>query len=133
MAALSGKKGYFNYGGKVVNINHWSLDVNTNLLDVTAWSTGTDQWRAITPGLSGAAGSASGFFDADSTGQDDLWSNILVPAASTCRLSIDESTGSAFTGSIYLSGYGADVAIDGTADISVDFTFNGAVAYTTTT
>ncbi|MFH2071891.1 MAG: phage tail tube protein, partial [Actinomycetota bacterium] len=119
--------------GKVVNINNWSLQIDTNLLDVTSWSTGTDQWRAYTPGLSGAAGSASGFFDAASTGQNDIRSNILTPAASTCKLEIDKAGGAAYTGSIYLSGYGVDVAIDGTADISVDFTFNGAVAYTTTT
>ena len=133
MAALSGKAGRFDYGGQVVNINHWSLDIDTNMLEVTAWSTGTDQWRAYTPGLSGASGSASGFFDAASTGQNDIRTNILVPAASTCRLEIDKDGGAAYTGSIYLSGYGLDVDIDGTVDVSIGFTFNGAVAYSTAT
>ena len=133
MAALSGKAGRFDYGGQVVNMNAWSLQIDTNLLEVTPWSTGTDQWRTYTPGLSGAAGSASGFFDAASTGQNDIRTNILTPAASTCRLEIDKSGGAAYTGTIYLSGYSLDDSIDGTADVSIDFTFTGAVAYSTTT
>ena len=133
MAALSGKAGRFDYGGQVVNINHWTLDVDTNLIEVTPWSTGTDQWRAYTPGLSGAAGTASGYFDAASTGQNDMRSNILTPAASTCRLEIDKTGGAAFTGSIYLERLNLDVDIDGSADVAYDFRFNGAVAYTTTT
>ena len=133
MAALSGKAGLFDYGGKVVNINAWTMDIDTNLHEVTAWTTGVDQWRAYTPGLNGAAGTVSGFFDEASTGQDDMRANVLVPAISTARFEIDKTGGAKYTGNIYLERQSVDVDIDTESGISFDFRFSGAVAFTTTT
>lgn len=134
MAALSGKAGKIEYGGgKVVNINSWTLDIDTNMIDVTAWSTGTDQWRSYVPGLSGAAFTASGFFDAASTGQTDMRTNTLTPSTAQIILYADKSGGANFRGSAYIERLGLDVSIDGTADVAYDGRFTGAVTYSTAT
>ncbi|MHC5112315.1 MAG: hypothetical protein ACYTHJ_20855 [Planctomycetota bacterium] len=136
MAALSGKKGLVEYkGGQVAYIRNWSMDVNTNMLDVTVWTTGTDQWRAMTPGLSGAAGSFSGFFVGStvSTGQKNVRVNTLTPATGTIKLSMDKDGGESFTGSVYFDSMGHSADIDGTVDSNYSFVFNGAVTFSTTT
>ena len=133
MAALSGKAGRFDYAGHVVNINAWTMDLDTNLIETSAWSTGTDQWRSYTAGLNGASFTALGFFDAASTGQDDMRGNILTPATALVALEIDKSGGAKFSGSALLERLGLDVDIDGSADVSYDGRFTGTVSYTTTT
>ena len=96
MPALSGKKGLVEYkGGQVAFIRNWSFDVNTNMLDVTVWTTGLDQWRSVTPGLSGGAGTFAGFFASStgSTGQVDLRGAMLTPATGTLKLTMDDTGG----------------------------------------
>lgn len=134
MATLSGKKGLVEYdGGQVASFRNWSLDVDTNMLDHTVWSTGTDQWRSFTDGLSGWSGSFGDLFDAASTGQDDLRTNLLTPASATVKLYLDKDGGEHFTGSAYISSasYGAEIDGDVTASYNIQGT--GTLTYSTTT
>jgi len=135
MAAKSGKLGKIEYAGaKVLNINQWTVDIDTNMLDVTAWSTGTDQWRSFAAGLSGAAASVSGFWDADgSTGQKNLQTNVLTPSTGTLILYINKAGGENLRGTVLMERMGVDVALDGTADVAFDCRFTGAVTYSTAT
>ena len=62
MAALTGKGGEVRYGGKAIfRMNHWDVSADTNVLDVTAWTTSAAQWRTNLAGLSGWSGSLSGW------------------------------------------------------------------------
>jgi len=134
MAALSGKAGRVEWAsGKADGFNHWTLDVDTNMLETTSWSTGTDQWRSYAAGLSGGAGTVSGLFDALSTGQDNMRVATLTPSTGLLVLEIDKVGGAKFSGSAFLERLGLDVDIDGTADVAYGFRFTGAVGYTTTT
>ena len=136
MAALSGKLGLVEYkGGKVAYLRNWSFDVNTNILDVTVWTTGTDQWRAVTPGLSGGAGTFGGFFVGStvSTGQKDIRTNVLVPATGTLKLYMDKVGGEHWSVPAYFSGMGQAADIDGTVDSNYSFSLNGIPVFTTTT
>ena len=134
MAAISGKKGLVMSGGVFVgSINNWSLDIDSNMLDITTWTTGVDQWRSITPGLSGASGTFSGLFDSASTAQDDIRGALLAQTTATIRLELDHIAGAAFTGGAYYSGGSFSADIDGTADVNYSFTYNGAVSFTTST
>ena len=136
MPAISGKKGLVDYkGGQVAYIRNWSMDVDTNMLDVTVWTTGTDQWRAMLPGLSGAAGTFGGLFVGStvSTGQKNLRVNVLTPATGTLKLYMDKDGGEHFSVPCYFSGMSHTADIDGTVDASFSFTANGTVAFATTT
>ena len=137
MAAISGKNGLVQYGGApVLRINNWSADIAVDDLDVTSWTTGTDQWRARIAGLSGVSGSFSGFWDAHSggsTAQVDLQTNVLTPATGTLILEADKVTGGKYSMDVVLTGQNVSVSIDGTADVSWDFVSNGTVTFSTTT
>ena len=135
MAVTAGKLGKGQYGGdgKTGGVNHWDLDVQTNMLNVPAWSTGTDQWESYAAGLSGGSGTISGFFDAASTGQDTLRANLLAATTGQLILYVDRAGGPNFRGSVLLESLGLGVDLDGTADVSYGFRFTGAVAYSTAT
>jgi hypothetical protein len=134
MAAISGKDGLVHYdGGQVARISDWSLDINTDLHDVTAFSTGTVQWRSYIAGLSGWSGSFSGFFDeVSSTGQHDMQTKTLTPATGTIKLYTGYSLGDYFSGGILFSRQSVSASVGGEpVPVSWDFTGNSTLAWTT--
>ncbi len=134
MAAVSGKGGTILYGGvSVASLNNWSLDIDTNMLEVTSFTTSNVVWRTFAAGLNGASGSVSGFWDSASTAQDDMRTNSLVPASAAVVLELDQTVGGKFSGTAFLSRQSPSASIDGTADVSYDLQFTGAVTYATAT
>ena len=135
MAALSGKVGLVEYKGvPVLRIQSWTANVNTDLRDVTSFSTGTLQWREFITGLSGASGSFDGFWDAQgSTAQDDCVEAALAGSTGSLVLTLDKEGGDSLTCGTYFSGLTAGSAVDGDATVTFDFTVNGAVVYSTAT
>jgi predicted secreted protein len=137
--AISGKQGTVKYaGGNVVGINSFSLDLNNNNIEVTTFSTAVASWREFIAGLNGFSGSVSGFWSLStaagtSTGMKDLQDNILTPSTGTLVLEVDETGGGKYSGDVFLSRMSLSDDIDATADVSFDFTGNGALTYTTTT
>jgi len=140
MAAVSGKVGKIQYkGNKVLGVRGWTLDMDTNMTEVTSWTTGTEQWRSYVPGLTGAVGTFTGFFDPTSTGQKDirvgagLSTSIVALTTGTIQLYIDRSGGEHLTGGVYFTGQSFDADIDGTVNFDGSFRFNGAVTFATAT
>jgi predicted secreted protein len=137
MSALSGKVGLVEHkGGQVAGIRNWSMDVDTNMLDVTSFATGEVQWRSMIPGLTGANGTFAGFYDADSTGQADIIGGstiILSPTTATLKLYMDKVGGEHFNVPAYISGGGFAADIDGTVDANFSFTAASAVTFATST
>ena len=135
MAAISGKAAKVEYGGgKVTNFSaSWTLDINTNMLDVTTHSTGTVQWRDFIAGLSDWSGSITGFEDPTSTGLDDIRSNTLTPTTAQVILYVDKSGGENYRGSTLISSFSVNSDIDGTADTTVNIQGTGALTYSSAT
>jgi hypothetical protein len=134
MAGISGKEGTISWAaGNVAGFDNWNMDINVDMLDVTSFSTGTLQWREFTPGLSAAAGTISGNFDAASTGLNDLIVATVTPATGTLILEADKTQGGKYTVPAYLSTLSNTVAIDGKSEVSFGFQGTGTVTYTTTT
>jgi len=136
MAAISGKGGTVYVGSvPVLRVSGWGLDIDSNMLEVTSFSTATTTWREFAAGLNGASGSLSAFWDAGggSTAQRDMQGNILTPAAATIVLEVDQTAGGKYSGSAFISRQAVGVDVDGTADMSWDLQYTGAVTYTTTT
>ncbi len=135
MTARAGTAGLVEYKGvPVLRINSWSANVNTDIRDHTSFSTGALVWRTTKPGLSGASGTFSGFWDADgSTAQADCISAALTGSTGSIVLSGDKVTGGSINGDIFFSGLTLGSAVDGDATVSFDFTLNGAATYSTST
>ena len=135
MAARTGKEGIVEYKGvPVFRIQNWSLNINTDMRDHTSFSTGVVQWREIAPGLSGASGNFAGFWDVEgSTAQKDCMNAALAASTGSVKLYLDKTQGDHLAGNIFFSGMTAGSAIDGDATVDFPFSFNGAVAYSTTT
>ncbi len=135
MAAITGKEGLVEYKGvPVLRIQNWSATVNTDIRDHTSFTTGVLQWRTVAPGLSGANGNFTGFWDPEgSTAQKDCMDAALAASTGSVTLYADKIDGDSLTGNIFFSGMTAGSAVDGDATIDFPFTFNGAVTYSTTT
>ena len=134
MAAVAGKSGVMQRGGvTVLSINSWSMDLDNDMRDHTAFSTGTLQYRTFLPGLSQWSGTFSGFFNAASTAQNDEIALSLTPTTSTIILELDKDAGGSFTGNTFISSLGAAVDVDGDSTISFGFQGTGALTHSTTT
>ncbi len=134
MAEISGKVALVEYGGVFIqSLDNWTATVDTNMLDVTTFSTGTLQFRDFIPGLSGWNATVSGNFDSTSTGLDDMRINTLVPATATVTLYADKVGGESLTGNTFISSMGQTAAIDGKVEIDFSLQGTGALTFSTTT
>jgi len=136
MAALTGKGGEIRYGAKAVfRMNHWDLSMDTNVLDVTAWTTSAAAWRSNLAGLQGWSGSVSGYWDVsgDSSGQGLMHTRTLTPTTGTLIMYVSGSAGENYRGDVILNRLNPSADIDGTVNLSFDYTGNGALTYSTAT
>ena len=135
MAAVTGIKGTVTYdGGNVAGAKNWSIDIDTNMHDVTPFTTSADAWRVFAAGLSGWTGGIDAVaFDPTSTGQSDMITKTLVPAAVTVVLEMDQTAGGKFTGSAFISSASFGSDIDGLADAGWSLQGSGSLAFSTST
>ena len=134
MAELSGKEAKVLYStGAVSSLDSWDLTANTNMLDITTFSTGTTQWRQFTNGLSDWSGTVSGNFDIASTAATDMRVNTLTPSTALIELYLDKVGGENFSGSCFISSMGHTVAIDGKAEVTFSIQGTDALTFSTTT
>ena len=136
MAAVSGKVGKIQYkGNKTLGVRGWTLDVDNSMTEVTSWTTGTEQWRTFVPGLSGAVGTFTGFFDPASTGQTDIrmaggvHTAIVALTTGTLQLYIDRGAGEHLSVPVYFTGQSFAADIDGTVNFNGSFRVNGTVTW----
>lgn len=134
MAEIAGKVAKVMYGGgDVVSLDDWNVTVNSDMLDVTTFSTGTVQWRDFITGLSDWSGTVSGNFDAASTGLTDLRTNTLSPTTAQLILYMDKSGGENFRGSSLISTMNVQAPIDGKVEIDFSFQGTGALSFSSAT
>ena len=135
MAAVTGKGGTVTYdGGNVASIGTWSIDVDTNMHDITSFTTSAAQWREFAAGLSGWSGSIDGVgFDPSSTGQAGLIANALTPVSAAAVFELDQTQGGKLSGSVFLDNMSLGADIDGMSNATWSVLGTGAVTYTTST
>ena len=140
MPPVSGKVGKIQFkGNKTLGVRGWTLDIDNSMTEVTSWTTGTEQWRSFVPGLSGAVGTFTGFYDSSSTGQEDiriaggLSTAVVALTTGTIQLYIDRGAGEHLSAPIYFTGQSFAADIDGTATFNGSFRVNGSVTWTTST
>ena len=135
MAAVTGKGGTVLWaGGSVASIGTWSMDVDSNMQDITSFTTDTVQWRTFAAGLSGWTGSMDGVgFDPSSTGQANLIAESLLPVSAAVVLELDQTQGGKLTGTAFVSSASYGAEIDGMANATWSLQGTGSVSYTTST
>jgi len=134
MAAVTGKGGTVSYaGGNVATINSWSIDIGSDMHDVTSFSTALAQWRDYIVGLSGWTGSIDGIFNPASTGQNNMINATLTPTTATVVLEMDQTGGGKFTGSVFLESGSFSVDIGSPVDVSWSMQGTGSLTYSTST
>lgn len=132
--AISGKVAKIEYGGgKVAQVGGWTVDVNSNIIDVTSFTTGDLQWRSKITGLSDWSGSIDVFQDASSTGLDDLRTNTLTPSTAQFIGYMDKSGGENLRGSVLIESLSVTADLDGTVGNAFTFQGTGALTYSTDT
>jgi hypothetical protein len=109
----------------------WTADVNTDILDVTAFSTSaTDvQWRTVKPGLSEASVSIDRFWG-ESTGPA-FFDRLAAGQETIVELWRDSTSRRKLEGWAYVAGDGFDVPYDDLASESVSLDIDGQL-YTST-
>ena len=134
MAELSGKAAKVLYSTAAVNVlDTWDITADTNMLDVTTFSTATIQWRDFVDGLSGWSGTVSGNFDILSTGLTDMRVNSLTPSTAQIELYMDKVGGESLLGSCFLNSMGHTAPIDGKVEVTFGIQGTGALTFSTTT
>jgi hypothetical protein len=134
MAAVTGKSGTILYaGGSVATIKSWSMDIQTDMHDVTTLSTDVVQWREFAAGISGWTGSIEGTFDSASTGQNNMIVATLAATTAAIILEMDKDAGGGFTGGCWLETMSVGVDIDNQTDITWSAQGSGTLTYSTTT
>jgi predicted secreted protein len=134
MAALQGRQGLLKWKTKqIFRISNWTLNVNVDQLDVTAFSTDGTQWRSFLPGLSGWDGTCDGFHDliGDTSGQTAIKTAVLTPATGTIILLTDETNGNGYTGAVYWRNMSVNVDVADSQKLSLGFQGTAALSWST--
>ena len=108
----------------------WSLNVTLDMADITSQG---DNWKKGLPGTAGATGSFSGHFVAGNTEQKAFFDNIVTASPGTLltdvKFLLDTST-SAFTGNLYLTGFAIPTAVGDKTSFTINFQIDDALTLT---
>lgn len=109
----------------------WSMDVDNDMQDVTAFSTTTGDapWRTFIAGLSQATVSLGRFY-AETTGPA-FFDRLNTEQDVVAELWLDENTNSRFEGWAYVNGDGFNLSPDNPVTEDVSLMMTGTVYYST--
>jgi len=138
MAAISGTGARIRFststgtGGVLVDdMTQWNLTINGGLIDTNAFGS---TWRTAIAGLRGGQGSGQGFWNATTAGsteQRGLQTHILGGAKGHVQLLVDNANGNGYEGDAWISNLQIGAQVEGAISFQYDFTFDGAVTFST--
>ena len=123
--ALTGKDGNVSLDSgisTVAEIKDWSLDESADVLETTSFDN-TDDHKTYIAGLKDTTGSFSGQWEASQMADTTPGTTITV------QLDIDATN--YVSGSAIISNRSSNTAVDGLAEVSIDFQFAAAPVWTT--
>lgn len=122
MTELAGKTGMVMVSATdITGCKDWTLDYTVDMLDTTDFADGaaTNAARTFQPGLSNWSGSFSGYKDG---------APLALGFSSAIALILEEDTaGTQWTGSAFITGIHASVSVDGIIAYTYDFQGTGAL------
>lgn len=135
MARLHGQSGQFKEdvtGGTpavVVGITNWNIDVKGSADDATGMDSSGK--KAFIAGLTEWSGSLSGMWD---TTETDIIDAPILNAGATLDVEFWETADAGdthYNGTVIVTSFKPEVAVDGVVKLSVDFQGSGALTYPT--
>ncbi len=125
--AISGKDGKVAIGAStVVDIGEWSLDLDLDLQEVTAFG---DQWKRRVAGIKDATGSFSGRWNVAAANQQEALQNAFLNST-TVALRLYVNATNYYSGTAYIKSFTPSAAVDGVVEAEFGFEIDGAVTYT---
>jgi predicted secreted protein len=137
--ALAGKSGAVKFssstGGTpavVGDLRSWSLNVDADMFEISTF--GSAGWREFQPNLNGASGSVSGYWNVqNSTSMKAIQSHILSQSTDAAEIELHvDGNNNGYKGDCWITSISPSAAVDGIVEFNADFTFDGAVSYSTT-
>lgn len=132
--AIAGKNGKVEIGSSssssVVGIKNWSLELSLDALDTTALG---EDWKSYIAGLKEWSASAEGDYNihTDEDGQQALQDAYLAGTPVLCKFYVDSKN--YYSGSAFVASLSVEDPVDDVVSVSVEFTGNGALTFTTIT
>jgi len=110
----------------------WSLDIDSAMHDVTAFSTtATDpKWRTYLAGLNGATISIDRLFQANTTAHT-FWDALNAPSSNLLVELVPDDAGDRYEGFCRVAGFSPSIEVDGVADEGVSLQVDGVLYFTT--
>lgn len=122
MAVLKGYSGNIKVGTTTIGeMGDWSLDVNTDIVDSSAFG---DEWKKKTATQKDWSGSCNGRLDPNDAGQTAL----TIGADVTMRFY--EDSGHYYSGAGIVESISRSAAVGGVIEVTFNFTGNGELTYT---
>lgn len=117
----------------VGDCREWTLNIEAENFEVSTF--GSSGWREFQPNLNGASGTINGYWNVQgSTSMKAIQSHILSQSTdpATLDLLVDNANGNGYTGSAWITSISPGASVDSIVQFNANFTFNGAVTYSTT-
>lgn len=124
--AISGKDGKVAIGANtVVDIGEWSLDLDSDLQETTAFG---DQWKRRVAGVKDATGSFSGRWNVAAANQQEALQNAFLNSTTVAlRLYVDAVK--YYSCTAFIKGMSPSAAVDGVVEQEFTFEADGAVTF----
>ncbi len=129
--AAHGKAGKVKVGtNTVADIDTWSLDIDRDTKESTAFGDSALPYRSFVAGLAGASGKLEGRLNmADTNGQLALWQSLTSDTALTLHLQTDSTTPHEFQVSAFITKMSPKVGVDALETVGFDFKVTGAPTF----
>lgn len=117
----------------VADLREWTLNVEAEQFEVSTF--GSSGWREFQPNLTGASGTLSGYWNVTgSTTMKAIQAKILNLSTAPGQLSllVASAQGNGYTGDVWVTSISPGASVDNIVPFNANFTFQGAVAYSTT-
>jgi len=129
LSAIHGKGASVKNGANTVaEIDEWSLDLDRDVPEKTAFSAGSLPWKTFAAGLVGATAKFSGRLDmTDTNGQYALFNNLTSDTPLTMSLYLDATHNFGF--SCLVKKFGGKASVSDLESVDWDIQITGAVTY----
>lgn len=137
--ALAGRGGSVKFssstGGTpalVGDAREWTLNVEADMFEVSTF--GSSGWREFQPNLNGASGTINGYWNVEgSTSMKAMQAHILSQSTDPAKISllVDNSGANGYTGDAWITAIQPGASVDNIVPFNANFTFHGAVSYST--
>lgn len=116
----------------VGDCREWTLNVEAENFEVSTF--GSSGWREFQPNLNGGSGTISGYWNVEgSTTMKAIQTHILQQTTKPAELNllVSNSSGWGYNGDAWITSISPGASVDNIVQFNANFTFNGAVSFST--